>query len=92
MQGPHGPDPAPGGTPGHGGGGSNVPGGSDLMSPAAARPDAPGGRRPSFGEPPGSRPTETGGGFGSPGPSGPRGPGGFGGGPGGGGFRGGGRR
>ena len=43
MQGPRAPDRAPGATPGHGGGGPNVPGGS--------RPDAPGGRGPGSGEP-----------------------------------------
>jgi hypothetical protein len=98
MQGPRGPDRAPGGAPGHGGGGPNVPGGS--------RPDAPGGRGHGPGEPPGGGPTGPGGGFGpqgggpggfgppggGPGGFGPPGggPGGLGGGPGGGG--GGGRR
>ncbi|WP_190242047.1 DUF5666 domain-containing protein [Bradyrhizobium algeriense] len=82
MQGPPGPDRAPGGAPGHGGGGgSNVPGGS--------RPDAPSGRggHGGFGpgEPPGGGPPGPGG-FGPPG----GGPGGFGGGPGGGGHGGGG--
>ena len=91
MQGPRGPDAAPGGTPGHGGSGPNVPGGSAPNVPGGSRPDAPGGRGPSFGEPPGGGPTGPGGGFGPPG-GGPGGPGGFGSGPGGGGFRGGGRR
>jgi Domain of unknown function (DUF5666) len=77
MQGPRGPDRAPGGAPGPGGGGPNVPGGS--------RPDAPGGRGLGAGEPPGGGLTGPGGGlpgggFGPPG----GGPGGFGGGPGGG--------
>ena len=75
MQGPRGPDRAPGATPGHGGGGPNVPGGSP--------PDAPGGRGPGSGESTGGGTTGPGGGFGPPG-GGPGGPGGFGGGPGGG--------
>jgi hypothetical protein len=91
MQGPRGPDRAPGGAPGHGGGGPNVPDGS--------RPDAPGGRGHGPAEPPGGGPTGPGGGFGpqggGPGGFGPPGggPGGFGG-PGGGqgGGGGGGRR
>jgi hypothetical protein len=83
MQGPPGPDRAPGGTPGHGGGGgSNVPGGS--------RPDAPGGRGGHGGLGPGEPP-----GGGPPGPGGVGPPGGghggFGGGHGGGGFGRGGR-
>jgi hypothetical protein len=106
MQGPRGPDPASGGTPGHGGSGPNVPGGSGPNVPGGSgpnvpggsRPDTPGGGGPGFGEPPGGGPTGPGGGFGPPGggpgggPGGPGGPGGFGGGPGGGGLRGGGRR
>ena len=83
IQGPRGPDRAPGSAPGHGGSsGPNVPGGS--------RPDAPGGRGPGpASEPPGGGPAGPGG-FGPPG-GGPGGPGGFGGGgPGGGGFGGGG--
>jgi hypothetical protein len=93
MQGPRGPDRAPGATPGHGGGGPNVPG----CSP----PDAPGGRGPGSGESPGGGTTGPGGGFGPPGGGpggfgggpggGPGGPGGFGGGPAGGGFGRGGR-
>ncbi|WP_028346285.1 DUF5666 domain-containing protein [Bradyrhizobium murdochi] len=66
MQGPRGPDRAPGGTPDQGGGGPNVPGGS--------RPDAPGGRGPGSGESPGGGPAGHGGGLGPPG----GGPGGFG--------------
>jgi hypothetical protein len=104
MQGPRGPDPAPGGAPGHGGSGSNVPGSSGSHVPGGSRPDAPGGRDPNFGEPPGGGAAGPGGGFGPPGGGpgghggfgggpggGPGGPGGFGGGPGGGGFGRGGR-